>query len=102
MNDDSPSTEYTELVLRSCTYMANWTPGRSSPTTGRDRAQSGSTEVESQRSQVLELAMAEGDSKGYFFFAPATLGLSDFFRFLVSLCFPSSAFSPVCAVDLRI
>lgn len=88
--------------------MANWTAGRSAPSTGRDRAlgrTSGSTEVESQRSQVLELAMAEGDSKGYLFFRAGSLGLANLlFHFSLFFVSPqvSSVFSPVCALTSHI
>lgn len=78
------------MQYTSGTDMASWTPGRSSPSTGRDRAlnvESGST-VESQRSQVLEFAMAEGDSKITIFLRRLLLALLIFFLFVVFLTFP--------------
>lgn len=69
------------MQYTSGTDMASWTPGRSSPSTGRDRAlnvESGSS-VESQRSQVQVFAMAEGDSKITIFLRRLLLALLIFF-----------------------
>jgi hypothetical protein len=93
------------MQYTSGTDMASWAPGRSSPSTGRDRAlnvESGST-VESQRSQVLEFAMAEGDPKITIFLRRLLLALLIFFFF--SSCFllspgqASSALSPVLRIN---